>query len=429
MTYRPKGRTDNVHTSLATSNYRSNIIKGQSTDIIEQAIDSTYLLNDANEQFPETLYGTFWADWSCPDKGGVCATIFQAYQNFPKALKVSQAGMDISILPDDNSLTFYQGMAKTHRVFLHFHDFNETVENLNVQSLQFQMPDRPILSASVYKDAGVFEDVFPTEKISKVETSLISMADQRLKAYGILHWGDAPDPGYTEQGREGGKLVWTNNEYDYPHAMMLMYARTGERRMLDYHLVSARHQLDVDICHFSDDPLRYQGQISHSAHHTNGEITPSHEWVEGLLDYYHQTGDIAALEGAIGIGENILRILKTPKFQTTGGLSARETGWALRTIVALYKETHDKKWLKPADSIVDDFEDWKNEYGGWLAPYTDHTIIRVPFMISIAVNSLMRYYRIKPQERIKSMILSAVYDMVENCIMENRLFYYKNYLV
>jgi hypothetical protein len=333
--------------------------------------------------------------------------------------------MDISILPDDNSLTFYQGMAKTHRVFLHFHDFNETVENLNVQSLQFQMPDRPILSASVYKDAGVFEDVFPTEKISKVETSLISMADQRLKAYGILHWGDAPDPGYTEQGREGGKLVWTNNEYDYPHAMMLMYARTGERRMLDYHLVSARHQLDVDICHFSDDPLRYQGQISHSAHHTNGEITPSHEWVEGLLDYYHQTGDIAALEGAIGIGENILRILKTPKFQTTGGLSARETGWALRTIVALYKETHDKKWLKPADSIVDDFEDWKNEYGGWLAPYTDHTIIRVPFMISIAVNSLMRYYRIKPQERIKSMILSAVYDMVENCIMENRLFYYK----
>ena len=425
MTYRPKGRTDNVHTSLATSNYRSNIIKGQSTDIIEQAIDSTYLLNDANEQFPETLYGTFWADWSCPDKGGVCATIFQAYQNFPKALKVSQAGMDISILPDDNSLTFYQGMAKTHRVFLHFHDFNETVENLNVQSLQFQMPDRPILSASVYKDAGVFEDVFPTEKISKVETSLISMADQRLKAYGILHWGDAPDPGYTEQGREGGKLVWTNNEYDYPHAMMLMYARTGERRMLDYHLVSARHQLDVDICHFSDDPLRYQGQISHSAHHTNGEITPSHEWVEGLLDYYHQTGDIAALEGAIGIGENILRILKTPKFQTTGGLSARETGWALRTIVALYKETHDKKWLKPADSIVDDFEDWKNEYGGWLAPYTDHTIIRVPFMISIAVNSLMRYYRIKPQERIKSMILSAVYDMVENCIMENRLFYYK----
>ena len=55
-------------------------------------------------------------------------------------------------------------MAKTHRVFLHFHDFNETVENLNVQSLQFQMPDRPILSASVYKDAGVFEDVFPTEK-------------------------------------------------------------------------------------------------------------------------------------------------------------------------------------------------------------------------------------------------------------------------
>ena len=159
--------------------------------------------------------------------------------------------------------------------------------------------------------------------------------------------------------------------------------------------------------------------------HVRGEVEPSHEWVEGLLDYYHQTGEHSAYETAIGIGKNVLRQLQQPKYQQKGGINARETGWALRTLVALYKETCDEQWLDPAETIVQHFEAWKEEYGGWLAHYTDHTIIRIPFMIAVAVGSLMRFYRIRPQEKIKVVILDAVTDMVENCILENGLFYYK----
>ena len=65
------------------------------------------------------------------------------------------------------------------------------------------------------------------------------------------------------------------------------------------------------------------------------------------------------------------------------------------------------------------------EYGEWVAPYTDNTTIRVGFMISVAVGSLMRYYRVFPHEELKKMILSAVDDLVDNCLMENGLFYYK----
>lgn len=419
------GNSTAVNTALATSNYRSDIQKGVEGQKLDFLIDADYLLYDANEHIPETLYGTFWADWNSKDRGGVCATLYQAYQNFPKALTVDEKQLAVGILPKDGEgIDFLQGVAKTHRLLLHFHGPEATPEELNIRSLQFQMPDRPVVMPEVYKEAKVFENIFTENKIHRVERSLINLADARARAYGMLHWGDAPDMGYTLQGRGNGELVWTNNEYDFPHAAMLIYARTAERRMLDYMLVTAQHWMDVDICHYSEDALRIHGQVTHSAKHVTGEVTPCHEWVEGLLDFYHQTGEAFAYKAAVGIGENVVRLLGQPRYQGEGGINARETGWALRTLVALYKETHDEKWLEPAEKIVGHFEIWKKEYGGWLAPYTDHTTIRVPFMIAVAVNSLMRYYQVRPQERIKAMVVDAVRDLVENCMTEN-VFYYK----
>ena len=418
--------SNNIRTAIATSNYASKIKENDGGESLYHLIDAKELIYEANEHIPETFYGTFWGDWSDKKSGGICTTIYQAQQNFPKAIEINKKGVVVKILPcEAGGLQLIQGMAKTHSVFLHFHGPEDSTQEINVRSLQFQLPDRPVLDAEVYEKAGVFDGIFVRDKIKEVERSLIRKADVRGKAYGILHWGDAPDPGYTQQGRGNGEPVWTNNEYDFPHAAMLMYARTGERRMLDYMLVAAEHWMDVDVCHYSKDPLRYQAQIIHSAKHVTGEVECSHEWVEGLFDYYHITGETFAYETAIGIGENILRQLAQPRYHQKGGINARETGWALRALVAIYIETNDEKWLEPAERIVEHFVAWKKEYGGWLAPYTDHTAIRVPFMISIAVGSLMRYYRIRPQERIKTMITEAVRDMIDNCTLENGLFYYK----
>lgn len=416
-----------IRKALATSNYLSNIRKSSGEEKLNFLIDADYVVYDANEHIPETFYGTFWADWyDKSENRGVCATLYQAYQNLPKSLEVDACGLNIGILPKDFvDYQLWQGMARTHRLFLHFHGAEETPESLNVRSLQFQMPDRAAISPKVYQEAGVFENIFVEKKVDWVERALLNMADSRARTYGFLHWGDAPDMGYTIQGRGKGEPVWTNNEYDFPHAAMLMYAKTSERRMLDYMLVAAQHWMDVDICHYSKDPLRYKGQIEHSANHVTGDVIPCHQWVEGLLDFYHQTGEISAYEAAIGIGENILRLLELPRYQGKGEINARETGWALRSLIALFKETNDKKWLQPADRIIGHFEAWKEELGGWFSPYTDHTVIRIPFMISVAVNSLMRYYRIKPQERVKAMILDAVKDLVDNCRFEDGQFFYK----
>ncbi|MDH7569296.1 MAG: hypothetical protein QHJ73_06890 [Armatimonadota bacterium] len=415
-----------VRTALATSNYGSRVREGDGRAELRHQIDAEQLIYESNEQVPETLYGTFWADWNAPGRGGVCVTLYQAQQNFPKALAVDERGLRAWFLPPESGgVRLLQGMAKTHRFFLHFHGPEAPLRELNVRSLQFQMPDRPVLDEMVYQRAGGLDPVGVKALIPEVERALIDLADHRTRAYGILHWGDGPDAGYTFQGRGHGEMVWTNNEYDLPHAALLLYQHTGERRLLDYLLVAAEHWMDVDVCHFSADPMRHQGQIIHSAGHATGGVAVSHQWVEGLLDYYHQTGERFAYDTALGIGENVLRHLERPSLRQVAGAAARETGWALRTLVALYDETHDERWLHPAEFIVGQFEAWQGQYGAWLAPYTDHTLVRVPFMIAVAANSLMRYYRVRPEPRVQRMIVHAVRDLLEHCLMPDGRFYYK----
>lgn len=418
---------EEVRTIAATSNYKTDYLIGKNGAGVGRLIDAEWLLKEANEHFAEVFYGTFFAD--CTDaKGGVAATIFQAHQNYPKAVLAGEGGIRVMLVPEDvEKIVLQSGMSREQKCLLHFHDAEMTVSEINDRSIIYQMPDRPYVSPAVHAASGVWPDIFPKKTDVRVEQNLVCRGDAHGRAYGMLHFGDSYDSNYTAQGRGGGRLVWCNNEYDYPHSCALMFARTGIRRFLDYNIASCSHWMDVDVCHYHKDPIYRGGQWEHTAGHCeNGVMVCSHEWVEGLLDYYHLTGDERGLETAIGIGENVNRLLELPMYAKAGEANARETGWALRTLTALYVETGDDKWLEKCGRIVNDFRVWEEQYGHWLAPYTDNTLVRVGFMISIAVGSLMRYYRVFPDPELKAMILRAVDDLVENCYVEEwGVFYYK----
>ncbi|MCD8158736.1 MAG: glycoside hydrolase family 127 protein [Clostridiales bacterium] len=409
--------------TIGTSNYLTKYTEGED---ISKKIDAEYLMYDANEHFAESFYGTFFGDSSTEGRG-TSVTVFQTYQNFPSEICINKEGMNVKILSaEDKPLKFFRGMAKTATIFIHKHK-GISKEEVNLRSLMFQMPDKGVWPSEIYEQSSCFPEIFlkKEDRIREVETSLAQKFDSRGRAYGFIHWGDNIDYHYTSQGRGLGRAVWVNNEYDFGHAAFVYYARTGTRRALDGMLVSVRHQMDVDIIHCSDDPFRLDGQVTHSADHVSGKVEISHEWVEGLLDYYHATADKEALDTAIRMGHNIMRNLEKPRYKQKGGVNARETGWALRSLCALYVETNDSKWLAPCDSIVEHFTAWKEEYGEWLAPYTDHTVIRVPFMISIAIISLMRYYSIREDKNIRDMIISAAEDLRSNAYLDSGFFYYK----
>lgn len=418
---------DGVRTCVASSNYKTDYHVGRDGVTVNRVVDSQKLMKEANEHYAEVLYGTFFADCTDAD-GGVTAVVYQAQQNYPKAVQADENGVTVMLVPEGvEKVVMQSGMSREQKMLLLFHTAEETITEINNRSLIYQMPDRPYLSPGTHAQSGVWMDVFAQKIDPEVERSLVGRADGHCRAYGMLNFGDSYDSGYTAQGRGGGRLVWCNNEYDYPHACALLYVRTGVRRFLDYNIASCSHWMDVDVCHYHKDPMYVGGQWEHTGGHcVNGVMVCSHEWVEGLLDYYHFTGDERGLETALGIGDNVMRLLDMPMYAQVGEANARETGWALRTLTALYIETRDVKWIGKCQKILNDFFTWEKQYGNWLAPYTDNTTIRVGFMISIAVGSLMRYYREFPDEELKGLMLRAVDDLVENCyVKEWDLFYYK----
>jgi hypothetical protein len=394
-------------------------------------LDAETMLYQSNEHYIDSFYGDFWVDW-CDDRGGLALSIHQAHQNFPKKLRVASDGIACALYPDEvPPARMLQGMAKTHRIQLHFHAPDVPLEACSTQSLQFQLPDRPSLAREWFRENNPWaETFFPKVLPDRMLSYFIERHDARPKALGMFHFGDSPDAGYTNQGRGRGHAVWVNNEYDRPHNCALFYGLTGIRRALDSALVSARHWLDVDLCHYHLDPLINGGLRIHTAYHVTGYVTPSHEWTEGLLDYYFFTGRREGLVGARSVAENIMRHMhERPEMREPGSTSVREGGWALRAMVGMWMGTGEQKWKDEARRLVEMFLDWYDAYGALLAPYTSHSMPRVPFMIALTVNSFARYLLIEDDadiiERVKRLIVEVIDDTLEHCLGPDGVLFYK----
>lgn len=410
--------------SLGEGYYNTRIREGEGP--LDMMIDGETILNQSFEHYIDSFYGDFWADWRDED-AGLALSIHQAHQNFPKKLFVDSGGTVCSLYPaEPPPVKVYQGMAKTHRILLNFHGPDTSLEEISTRSLQFQIPDRPALSRQWFRENNPWElDFFPADIPARLITYLNRLHDGRPKALGMLHFGDAPDSAYTDQGRGGGRVVWVNNEYDRPHACALYYALTGQRRVLDSSLVSARHWLDVDLCHHSPDPLQDGGLKVHSADHVTAGISISHEWVDGFLDYYYLTGRQEGLDAAYSVANNIMRKLDTPRMKQEGSTSTRENGWALRAMVAMFLATGEPRYKTESERIAKLLVRWHRKFGGLLAPYTQHSMPRVVFMNAITANSLTRYLLIEDDEKVKQLVVDTADDLIEHCMGPDGIFFYK----
>ena len=124
-------------TIVGRSNYRTTFKISKYGQQVANYITAETIAKEGNEHFSEVFYGTFFGDYTDPDKDiGVCATIYQAFQNFPKAISADPDGLTIFLLPDQKScrkntkaepVVFTSGMAREQKVLLHFHDAAEPI--------------------------------------------------------------------------------------------------------------------------------------------------------------------------------------------------------------------------------------------------------------------------------------------------------------
>jgi len=398
----------------------------ESQDCLALALSAERMLYEPMG-FIDSYSGDFWADWR-DDTAGLALSIHQAQRNFPKALQVEPGGITCWLFPADAPpARFLRGMAKTHRLQLHFHAPDLPPRACSVRSLQFQMPDWPRLTRAWYRENNPWREAFFPEVIpNRLISFLSSLHDQRPRAMGMFHVGDAPDSGYSE-GTGRGQTVWVNNEYDRPHCCTLFYCLTGQRRVLDSALVSGRHWLDVDLCHYHPDPLVEGGLGIHSPYHVTRGAKPSHEWTEGILDYYFLTGQREALEGARSVAENIMRHMALPEMRTPGEAAVREGGWALRALVGMWHATGEESWKAEAKRIAHLFVEWFRCFGGLMAPHTDHTLPRTPFQNSITAVSLGQYLLVEDDPAVRELIVAVVDDMIEHCTGPDGVFFFSEF--
>ena len=158
-----RGRGANPRSAVGISNYKTRTQIGEGGAPVSVTIDDQFLLYEANEHNAEVFFGTFFAD--CTDEtGGLCATIHQAQQNYPKAFSADACGWRAMLVPQGvGSVVMQGGMARETRLLIHPHAKEESLEALADASTRYQMPNRPRVEPEIYARSGVLEDVFTAD--------------------------------------------------------------------------------------------------------------------------------------------------------------------------------------------------------------------------------------------------------------------------
>ena len=247
--------------------------------------------------------------------------------------------------------------------------------------------------------------------------------------YGMMNFGDL----FGER-----RVNWSNGEYDHHHAAAQMFVRSAEARW--HHLMEAmaRHEIDVDLCHYHTNP-RYRGaswvhSMGHSGRYfkkkyqgewgiPGGGMTPTHTWCEGTCEYYMLTGDPSAIAAARSIADHY-GAAYINHYDFTNG---RVPGWHLLFTLAVYRATYDPFYLNAARTMVNRVMERRTPGSGWarqMVPGHCHCTPRCrgacSFMQGILGCGLREYYLETKDPRVPPAVIDAARYVIEQMWVDDR---------
>ena len=358
---------------------------------------------------------------------------------YPKALHYFGGDLRYDLWPDTaGTWDFRRGMAKTHEVVLRFAAAADSYNACMPEVAPVLRPLVPTLPPEYIAETRVLPFFFPgrPDQYPLLETGYESLWEGTSRAYGMLHFGDAPSMNYTAQGRgrsgDEEALVWVNNEYDMPFMAMHQFLRTGNRNVwlstVEPHIW---HMMDVDTMHCNPDrPTDEGGQVLHLANHVGPpgyKVDPSHEWCEGLILYHLLTGSEHAREHALAMGNHL--VAWTEEYAerlSQDTLASRVSGWAITALAALYEFTHDDIYLNAALAHAKGIEDRVSGETGYLTETVSYGFpYRAGFMTCITVNGLKRVWDLTGDDHWKELSLRLIDDQLEHLELPTGLLKYK----
>ncbi len=343
----------------------------------------------------------------------------------PKAVRaaVAEGAAELAAVmvpPNTGGLMLAPGMAATMEVLLQIEPASGGRLDLAAAATlacAFDAPLHACAEPSWVCATGVFGDLVPADRqrFPRFEqlagdglAALQRVRDERGE-YGQLDYGDWAYDRYP-QG-------WGNVEYDLPHALFLLYARSGERRFFDWAVESARHFRDVDVNHGGSLDLPAGAPHIHSTGHAGRGNDLGHTWLEGLLDWHCLTGDPRALAAARGIADFCTDVVTRTTFSRR---SERAMGWMLICLTAMYRQTREARYLDACAPVIEQALAWQDPaLGNWPNPIGECDRVPKclggkPFMVGIVLEGLRRYHQLTRDPRVGEAIVRAARWLVRD---------------
>ncbi len=317
----------------------------------------------------------------CDEQSFLAAAIPEFWQQFPGSVEVSGGRLNVGLFPITETPHELQGgEQKTQSIWIQTGTGEPDLSTLN---WTFHQP-RLMQTANDYQRADVFP-WFPgaaKENDSSVsgetdpKSAILRHDDcgrlqhylrqavtgshspsarrEKIDEYGWRNYGDVPaDHEQLHYPGSGTVISHYNNQFDMIYGGILQLAATGDPVWLDLFDPLARHVLDIDIYHTSEDRAAFSGGMFwHTDHYADAATSthrtyssanqrpglnygggPSceHNYTTGLLYYYFLTGHPEAYQAVISLAEWVIR-MDDGRNTVFGLLDDGPTGYASATV-------------------------------------------------------------------------------------------------
>ncbi|MDA0745397.1 MAG: hypothetical protein O2954_02705 [bacterium] len=322
------------------------------------------------------------------ESGTLTAGTRWSWQVYPIGAEARSNGtVALNLKPiEGERVDLYTAGAKTHFLFLHFaHDKAPAPQAIATGTSN---PLFAVCDPNWYcQETRVFGDLYANNPAlfqeqyrsviaryqNRIDECLKRIVDQRpqpeweVNEFGWLNFGSGLH--YHACVRENAhESWWDGNYYDFPHAVIVNYLRTGDLLNLTTAVEAGLHLADLDICHsFPGHPDRAGSPrsgpvVGHFRDYTRGQEFAAHSSFtfyknESLYELYYLTGERWFHEAGLMSSEFAMA------YWGRGAL--RNIAHGIWGVLSAYQDTHAKKYLDRAQFFVDEWaKPWQDEHNG-----------------------------------------------------------------
>ena len=359
------------------------------------------------------------------DEGSVAVGVREMTERYPKALSAAPEGdgarISFGIWPAvaEEPFAWNQGVALAHHIGIAFADGEIGADEARTLLAATTHPLRAVATPEHYCASGAFGPLRPRAQPAtwpafeaEVDRAFSLIVSAR-SAWGMEDFGGVFQPGGYVPGT---RRMWTNMEYDFPHATLAQFARTARVDMLERADQATRHFTPIDLIHWSRNERDLGGSRTHShsmeeGHQVGGANFGHGGWPQGPLQVYYLTGERQGLDAGILISGYIARN-SGPRPEDTGGRpmyglrEERDAGNAILTSITTYEATGAPELIEVVYRVLDFVERCQNpDRGNWDTPITEDPPHRgTTFMLHQLIKGLDAMQQVTGEPRVETIL-------------------------